>query len=119
MWQQWSPSLNPLAVGVGIQRYQWLVNVGIATSQSPRGRGRYSTDSKCTRNLLDAGLNPLAVEAGIQHYLMCKTVEVGASQSPRDRGWCLNVSEPHGTRDTFVSQSPLSRGRCLTVTFST
>ena len=80
--------LNPLAVGVGIQpvkiahetgnamsqsprgrgRYstaiaQLLALLGL--SQSPRGRGRYSTTIKATGDIA-ACLNPLAVGVGIQ-----------------------------------------------------
>ena len=59
-------SLNPLAVGVGIQRPYETHAECVKESQSPRGRGRYSTIWIPLLRRLERCLNPLAVGVGIQ-----------------------------------------------------
>ena len=52
-----APGLNPLAVGVGIQHSGRVAVDTSPLSQSPRGRGRYSTPSGLWQNVC----RPMAV----------------------------------------------------------
>ena len=83
-------------------------------SQSPRGRGRYSTINQVSTRQTSRGLNPLAVGVGIQLQIEVLEPLVATSQSPRGRGRYSTCATKGRKPISDMSQSPRARGRYST-----